>query len=219
MNKKSELNFLPIRNQSNKFQQQDFIFPLPDHRHLLEENISSKTKVEENYRVMTWGKNFPYTKINPEDLHSVFLDTNSQFLDLLNLIHEYNLDVQDFNTKQKEIRNGPWRSCFIKRLHQTLREVILTKDREVQIKFLNNLHNWSMDQLNRIDTTTTGGQISRPTSSRSQNQEILPIITSKQKKPQSALPYMQRKKNSNMIQQQGGGSAKDLLENNYSNVM
>lgn len=109
-------------------------------------------KIKENYPIIAWRENnFIYNEINSNDLDSIFVNENHLFQEMKQLILDYNSEILLAKSKNTQIRNGPWRSCFFVRLHNILLEIIFTSNRKLQSFFIETVHSWTMDQIARLD--------------------------------------------------------------------
>ena len=117
----------------------------------MDKRIVSAGAVLENFRVNSWGSAFQYKTLNMEGLNSVFLNNNTEFQDCQGMLMKYNTELAEANASQKQIRNGPWRSIFFPELLNLLREVVSTRNREVQAQFVTKVYDWASEQILKLD--------------------------------------------------------------------
>lgn len=120
------------------------------------QSFVKKDPIIENYSIITWSQRFPFHEIPTNDLTSLFLNDSPLFIELKTLIESFNSEVRFLASSKEQLRNGPWRSTFFAKLHNMLLEVIFTKNRKLQVFFMETVHSWAIDQLERFDTQ--GGQ-------------------------------------------------------------
>ena len=163
--------------------------------------LNDSERILENYKIITWGKNFQYSKIHIADLDSIFVKDNAFFQEMVSLIEQYNAEVEKFNNKAEPIINGPWRSHFFVKLHNALLEIVFTKNRTLQNYFIETVHSWALDQLSRLngqDSSTskpnatqrplTGStNITRPQSGFPENRPLNQVKRPLIKRPGSAI--------------------------------
>ena len=113
-----------------------------------------------------------FEKVKEDGLRSLFLEQNPKFIALVDEVHRWNQDVENFQIgKLKSMQHGHWRNSLIKNLVNMMKEVIITSDRQVQNKFLDNTYEWYLKETStkgmNIDQPKQGSQ-SRPQTSTSE---------------------------------------------------
>lgn len=119
----------------------------------LEKREMSPQKMSENYKINTWKSKFHYKQFNSNNLESVFLDNNPQFVALKTMVEGYNDEVLEAKKVRKEVRNAGFRNEFYNNLINIMREIMLTKNREVQDQFVDKTYKWAIDTLSKLDYT------------------------------------------------------------------
>ena len=146
--------------------------------------LRQSERILDNYKIISWEKNFQYNKIAIQDLDSIFVNSNPFFQELISLISVYNDEVEEYQSKGIAITNGPWRSHFFIKLHNILMEIVFTRDRILQNYFIETVHSWALDQISR-----TCGQDSTTASSKAQGTTQRPLTGSTNiTRPQSGFP-------------------------------
>lgn len=169
------------------------------------QSFVKKDPIIENYNIISWSKRFPFYEIPTNDLSSLFLNDSPLFIELKTLIESFNSEVKRLSPSSPQLRNGPWRSTFFAKLHNMLLEVIFTKNRKLQVFFMETVHSWAMDQLERFDggggkkegtrppsgVSTAVGTITRPNTGvgRGINLPIKPLSSSL--RPSTAIQKVQ----------------------------
>lgn len=124
------------------------------YRNLSEQEMQQK-RIDEGYKVATWNRGFKYYHIDTSQLHSIFVDENEDFKNCLQLIQEYNTEMEKAAQKQIEINNGPQRNQFFNLLSNLLMEVIFTKNRIIQNDFVAKVNAWAIEQSTSLNQGAT----------------------------------------------------------------
>lgn len=107
--------------------------------------------MNENYKINTWKSKFHYKQFNSNNLDSIFLDNNPEFIALKTMVDGYNDEILEAKKSKKEVRNAGFRNEFFNNLINIMREIVLTTNREVQEQFVTKTYNWVVDTLSKLD--------------------------------------------------------------------
>ncbi|EGR34244.1 hypothetical protein IMG5_019280 [Ichthyophthirius multifiliis] len=114
-------------------------------------SINEKLRVNENYEKHKWQSKFNYYKINTDELKCIFLQDNQDYQVSIELINQFNKDLQQKNNNIQHLKNAPWKFQFFKQLYFQLKEVAQTQDRIVQSVFAKQVNLWAFEQLERLE--------------------------------------------------------------------
>jgi hypothetical protein len=71
-------------------------------------------------------------------VHSLLIDTNPKFMELKQMVQNYNEDLVKKNVERPKLKRS-----FIERLYRMLREVTKICHMNNQLEFLNNIYTWA----------------------------------------------------------------------------
>ncbi|KAL4491873.1 hypothetical protein ABPG72_006128 [Tetrahymena utriculariae] len=150
---------------------------------LLEERLE-RCDLELN-RVLRLDEQINVFELDIRNLKSIFLEKNVHFKALVEEVKIWNSDLIEFKNGKKTIYRVGFKFNLMKYLAQNLREIVNTKDRQVQLFYLMQLKNW-YDRQNDIylswRPSTQGGRVStasRPGTSNQNNNNLFSSMTLK----------------------------------------